>query len=376
MAALQVLLHFGWQRIAVLGTNDAFSSAGADLLVAQCAAAGIDVIPTERWLRGQSVDVVSGVLNRLRTAAPELRVLVAFVHSDTLQVVVQAALATGMYGTGYALFSAANQPLSGLLDNPTLAPVVNGMLVLQRTPYNTAALTSFYTTYAQANFPHEPTPSMNAALAYDATYLVARALRATKAADRDPTDGAALMASIQSAAFDGVTGSISFTSPAPNQNERDGELSYYTLLNLLFPSQAPAANALPIATVKTNQSFSLSSGAVFGGGVSALPASCAGGTYRVVSSVQQQQQVCLPCSPGSWAGENADHCQSCITGSQQCPFASPIPLPADFGLSARASVTQPPPSGSLTSDSQVRSLFVVFALIGLGTTFYLSISVL
>ncbi len=57
-AILTVLLYFGWQRVALLGTGDDFSVSGVSRMRILASAMGVDLYPVQSWPAFSSADVV------------------------------------------------------------------------------------------------------------------------------------------------------------------------------------------------------------------------------------------------------------------------------------------------------------------------------
>jgi ABC-type branched-subunit amino acid transport system substrate-binding protein len=156
VVALQLVRYYGWKRITVLGTNDNYGGSGADRIQALATKAGVSVVPTPRWTRFSNVSVVEAILTPLKAA--NVRIIILFVHADTLQVVMQAAVNIGYYGPGIVYYMAANTAWT--VPNANLAPVADGMLMVRFTQYNHSAIEQWKQSYRAYNFPNEPLPDV------------------------------------------------------------------------------------------------------------------------------------------------------------------------------------------------------------------------
>jgi ABC-type branched-subunit amino acid transport system substrate-binding protein len=369
-AAFRVIRHFGWGRVAFLGTKDVFSGGGADRLHALAQSISITSVVSPRWQRDAPVSVVLPILRDLQAA--DVRVLVAFVHPLDFFTIMQAAMQLNYYGPGIVWMQAANEPFSAWSSIPSAAPAYTGAIIMQYTSTNTSAITNYYNRYRAANFEAQPEPSVFGAYAYDGALLLAQAIANVKATGAIPTQGAALQAAISTTRIEGATGSLYYDTTSDgagnliptNDGERLGENAYYVI------HQALDGGLVPIGRVNRTSDVDV---ALYGedevvihtaprwSGVvgASFPVSCPPGTFVTNTSTAQ---FCTTCSSGTYAVANTvGACLPCRS-DQYCPFAASAPMFAGSGVT-RSTTTQPPQTGSLTNPNDVNKIVVSFGSI-------------
>jgi ABC-type branched-subunit amino acid transport system substrate-binding protein len=238
-AAFRVIRHFGWGRVAFLGTNDVFSGGGADRLHALAQSISITSVVSQRWPPASSYEVIVPILRNLQLA--DVRVLVAYAHPDDFVQILGAAVELGYHGPGIVWMQAANVPFTGWTDFPELAPVSRGAIIMQYTSTNTSAITNYYDRYRAAGLFGLKEPSIFGAYAYDSAMLLAQAIANVKATGALPTQGAALQAALSTTRIEGATGSVYYDTTSDgagnliptNDGERLGEDAYYTIYQAL-----------------------------------------------------------------------------------------------------------------------------------------------
>ena len=212
-AMRELVRSFGWQRLAILATNEAYGSAGAarlhELLLQP--PLNVTIFPTPLFAQASAVADLLPTLRALKRS--NIRLLLVFAHAEFVPVLLEAAYQAGLYGPGYVYLmsdgAGAADPYE-LISDAAIAAVAEGSLALRPAP----ALDSFeqvryLQTYARARFPQGATPGPSAPFIHDAVLVVAHGvLAARQQTPTGPIARAQLMAAMRGVDFAGVSNAV------------------------------------------------------------------------------------------------------------------------------------------------------------------------
>lgn len=113
--------HFGWQRLAIICTNDLYSLGGATQIAERLLAAGITSLPLQPFTGGATVSAILPYVKQLKQS--DIRVIVLWLHAADFQTFAEAALIVGLYGKGYAWITEDNS-ITEMFTNASLVRAV------------------------------------------------------------------------------------------------------------------------------------------------------------------------------------------------------------------------------------------------------------